>query len=851
MKISRRNFLTHLGIQIPAAIALPSVSAAQLPFKSFQLVISGISDATPPDGFLTLLQPFVKAHIPISCIISCEADSGTLRPDSALAGYLRHLIDGYPAQIEVVLKTPTLGDRPYYFQSRLATQARRTLEDALLTTPSDTLLLRSVLTVANTGTSMNYELGGVRAAGFRTVLTLPPSGIEPVDSKWDKGVLHIFGGMHFELSDSYNVIEDALRSSLRDDPRSQLALSIEGLTPENVQPAVAQMTKIASLISGFTRAGQIVPTTPSDYHVRTRPNAETVIGLRLDVPSGPSDPMGASALELTQWLRAHDFPFTVAGHNASDWNDYSLDTCLIEEQSRVDTQGRCELRSNALMDHEVNPLLPPEVMMVASPEIDLIAGVDRHATLHPPRVAFVDTLNSFRRAGSESKMLEDTVLVLDPASFRTAAQRHKTTTTIMKLSQRAGFQITDVATFADKIQPRDSIRRVYHQTQDVMQREQSALAANGQFQHDLIRSDAALAWRYFKRFTDAETGLIPSTAFLGSGEDTFHNYATLWDIGSQLLGMIAAVELKLMTLVELNHWAALIIKGIPSVTVQGLQLPSAIIHVHGTVAPDPSFNTCDVGRLLNAFHRLRNFSPALTGLIERKVAGWSLQETILNGRMQNLARDQSTDRYLSHCTNYAARGFAAFNIAANSPYALLNGLEDADALIGLLLSASNIGNIGAEPLLLEGVELGFTPETQYLADVLFSAQLEDYRMTGTMRCVSEGPIDMSPWFTYSGFDMSNFDDPWTIQVTSDDKKFERPDFLRSIEMVSVKAAYLWAATHPHSYSHDLVAYVRSRARIADVGFSPGIYMATGRAMDGYSDLNTNAVILEACARILQ
>lgn len=166
MKISRQNFLTHLGIQIPAAIALPSVSTAQFPFKSFQLVISGISDATPPDGFLTLLQSFVKAHIHINCIISCEADRDTLRPDSALAGYLQHLIDGYPAQIEVVLKTPTLGDRPYYFQNRLATQALRTLEDALLTIPSDTQLLRSVLTVANTGTSINYELGGVRALGF-------------------------------------------------------------------------------------------------------------------------------------------------------------------------------------------------------------------------------------------------------------------------------------------------------------------------------------------------------------------------------------------------------------------------------------------------------------------------------------------------------------------------------------------------------------------------------------------------------------------------------------------------------------------------------------------------------------
>ena len=849
MKINRRNLLVQLGIQLPVLIAGPAAANAQLPFKSFHLVLSDVSAATPPGGFLAILEPFMRAKIPISCIVTPETASGMIHPSSELAGYLRHLVARDPAQIEVIIQTPHLGDRPYYFQSRRATQARRAFEDALFLPQSRTALAHSVLTVANTGTTMDYQLGGVRAAGFRTALTLPQSGTKPVDSHWDQGVLHIFGGMHFGLSAPFFAIEQMLKQSIRDDPRSLLNLSINGLTSENVRPTVAHMSRIAALVSELTDTGKIVPTTPTDYHSRVMPDADTVIGLRLNVSGRPDEQKNLGALELAQWLRAHEFAFTVAGKDALDWSEFSSDTCISEETTRRDDQGRCELRDSAMPDQEVAFALPPKVMMNALPMKDRIAGVDNNATLHPPRFAFVDTQNT--PLVPAIRLLEDTVLVLDANSYSTAAQRQKTTNFISALSHRAGFQITDVTTYADKIWPRDSICRVYLQTQEVMHRERAALAEYEPLNHDLIRRDAALAWRYLKRFTNAKTGLIPSTVSLGGGDATFYNYATMWDIGSQLFGMIAAVKLELMAMEELNQWATLIIDRLPTVIVQGLRLPSAIIHVGAEEEPDQAFNTCDVGRLLNAFHSLAEFSPELKDGIAEKVASWSLQETIQNGRAHDMTAHQSSDHFLSHCSDYAARGYAAFGIAADSPYAPLNGRADADKLNALLFSASEIGIIGAEPLLLEGVELGFTPQSQYLADMLFAAQLEDNRNTGTMRCVSESPINRFPWFTYQGYDIGDIDDPWKVQVISDDKALKHPDFLRAIEVVSVKAAYLWAATHPHSYSNALVAHARSRARIADFGFSPGIFLKTGHPMEGYSDLNTNAIILEACAQIVK
>lgn len=301
---------------------------------------------------------------------------------------------------------------------------------------------------------------------------------------------------------------------------------------------------------------------------------------------------------------------------------------------------------------------------------------------------------------------------------------------------------------------------------------------------------------------------------------------------------------------ELNRWAERLIVGLPTVTLQGLRLPSSIVHVGNDEEPDRSFTTCDVGRLLSAFHRLRTFSPALKDVIENKVANWDLQETIHEGRMQDLTSRRTIDRFISHCTEYTARSYAAFGVAADSAYAQLSGTRDADAVMELLYSASAIGSIGAEPLLLEGIEMGFSPTSQYLADLLFAAQVEDNRKTGTMRCVSESPLNQAPWFTYQGYSINNFAQPWNVQVRSDDEKYTRPEFVKSIEVVSVKAAFLWAATHPHSYSNALVNYVRTRARLADFGFSSGIYLETGLAMADYSDLNTNGIILEAAAAIL-
>ncbi|MGB3280017.1 MAG: hypothetical protein WBA92_12555, partial [Pseudorhodobacter sp.] len=495
MKISRRNLLLHIGFHFPALVALPLPSLAESPFKAFQLVLSDITAETPADGLLALLEPFVNARIPVSCIISPKSEAGALRPDALLAQSLRRLIADYPAQVEIILQMPPLTDRPYYFQSRMATKARQDLQETLLPETTNLHLARSVLTAANYAKPQNYEPAGVRAAGFRTVLSLPQSGIEPVDSRWEHGVLHIFGGMYFRLDDSYAHIKEHLTESVRDDVRSLLALSLKGLTPENAEAAALRMTKIADLISELAADGKIVPSNPTEYHILASPNRDTMVGLRLDVPAPPEAPQSTAAIALIDMLKEQGVAFTLAGQHAPAWKAAGL--CPPEVLTEDDSESsHCKL-DTSLSGPQDDPLRPPRVKMVTFPDIDLIAGVDNQATLHPPRYAFVDEKSSSHQTLSEIRMLWDTVLVLDQRSYRSVAQRRKTAKLIGMLKQRTDFQISDVAFLVERIQPVESIRLVYQKTQEVMSREQPAFLSPPPFDHDLMLADAKLAWAYF------------------------------------------------------------------------------------------------------------------------------------------------------------------------------------------------------------------------------------------------------------------------------------------------------------------------------------------------------------------
>ena len=140
--------------------------------------------------------------------------------------------------------------------------------------------------------------------------------------------------------------------------------------------------------------------------------------------------------------------------------------------------------------------------------------------------------------------------------------------------------------------------------------------------------------------------------------------------------------------------------------------------------------------------------------------------------------------------------------------------------------------------------MGYSAPARTLADVLYTQQMAEFEASGNLVCVSEGPLDREPWFSYQGYKLGD-DDPWKVNIINSTARFQTAGFRRAVAMVSSKSAYLWSAMRPQAYSQLLVDYIRQNARSEDLGFASGVFTATGLATKNYSDINTNGIILEA------
>ena len=207
---------------------------------------------------------------------------------------------------------------------------------------------------------------------------------------------------------------------------------------------------------------------------------------------------------------------------------------------------------------------------------------------------------------------------------------------------------------------------------------------------------------------------------------------------------------------------------------------------------------------------------------------------------------------MSHGSHYSRNGYIAWGMPMDTAYPSLSGADTGDQYIRLLYQAAFLGHFGTEPHLLEGIEVGYSPESKYLSDVLFDSQLSWFEETGQFKCVSEVALNFSPWFSYQGLRVDRRGaGAWVISTDKQSYWYQTQDFLKKAEIISSKAAFLWAALYPHEYSSRLVELIREKARIEDLGFSVGVFNNTQEAMEGYSDLNTNGIILTAIAQKLR
>jgi hypothetical protein len=328
--------------------------------------------------------------------------------------------------------------------------------------------------------------------------------------------------------------------------------------------------------------------------------------------------------------------------------------------------------------------------------------------------------------------------------------------------------------------------------------------------------------------------------------------ATMWDLASQLHGIRVAAQLALIPRDEAVERVRLLLQHLPVNDIDGLRLPTAMFRTDDLSPVARGFDVCDLGRFLVALGALVDAGLVDQAGADAILAGWDLAATVAGGHPFSHLGGSWRDTTLSHCTPYIRHGMDRWGFVLSSPHPGLAGGTATDRDIAFLYDVAAIGIVGVEPVLLDIVELGGDRQSGLIADVLFDAQLDWFETTGQLKCASEAPLNFPPWFSYQGLRLGVLGEAaWTVRGLGGAADYDTAEFRARAELLSTKSAYLWSANRAHPWCDRLLALIRDKTRIEGLGFSVGVFTSTMQAMPGYTDLNTNGVILTAIGHVLR
>ena len=785
----RINRRTFLRLVTPPLLlpALPFPAGADTPSDAVFILIGGISATTPAHHLRAWVEPFLTTEIPFGLILDLTFDPGV-----ALTDELRQILAEAPDLVEPVLSVPGLSALPSYFQRRKASDALERM-GGLLAGAADGPP-GFPMTIATDAPFMS-DFDTLRCLGIRNVVTL--SSAQSVSSTGcaDRVVC---------LRGSQRIVVASVA-----DPGPW----IEGVF---AAPGWRQIV--------FSLAGiEDVPT--PDVQLRAR-RVSDAIGRELSSDRH----FAALPREHAQWFGEDQKRFIALriapGTTAS---------------SAAMTTLKDALKTLGIAATDISPPDP-------TPGTDLLL-VPGAGPAFDDRGFFIQGELTMSRAATllrDRNLLRDAILTIGPGDYTTAPARQATLDTLRQIRQDPGTRLVDMPTYVAATVAPDPVFDLLRETR----RDSPDRSDPGALTRDELLADARQAWTYFDRFSVAATGLCVDTADVQEGYSWLHRELTMWDLGSLISAVMAAHELGLLTDADFITRSELLVRALPVSHIGAWMLPGEVISADTGASLSADFNACDTGRLLNVLHEL-DAQPLTRGIAAEKIARWDLEGIVVDGHVHSVVNGRPVDRFGSQCAHYTARGFRARGIEVASPYEVADAASKTDRDMQLLQALIGLDPLGAEPLLLEALEMGLSAPSALLADVLFGAQRREHEQSGALVCMSEAPINREPWFTYQGLNVASSEERWTVNVTSSDPRFATPDFQREIRLVNTKAAYLWAAARPCAYSTLLARHVRDRARLDGMGFSPGVFVATGQGMPGYSDVNTNGIVLEAIAFILR
>jgi len=809
------------------------------------VAIDGIDTTTSLPHLIALLDALNARLVPVTCIVSpFDKDGKPLVPETPLAQLLLAYILSNRS-VELTTFVPNLGHQSEYFQARSVQQAAKASKWLLRAAKGVRPFAPLLQSVACNDVPSPLSPMGVRSGGYHNVLAIPLDS-KPVSSEtWLNGTVRVYGGSRIDIS-TYDSVLVAKRP---EDTQVIYYLSAQNLDGISV----ANIAELAERFTGDLVAEEIAGTYSvqalSDLQLRDSYGFKRFVGIQLVDPE-PEDSAGQQEMSrFAKMLDGLSLPHTAG----------LADNPMITERFGgywLATESHNSLRAVRFQSdgdelsvvESVRPLDAGLGVVLNSVE-DGQVGIDGNGFLHLVK-ADIQNASDINHLQKRFRRTQDIVLAVHVGAIRDHFSR----------KELAAFLIAMKSDGVTKFAPLDRMALGFVSQNPIDIRQRRTLAALPDLARpQLIREredresfldDARIAWRYFERFTHPRTGLCPATVNFSPNGGNIHKAVTMWDVGSQINGLIAVAQIGLIDQKEFRSSIAKILPQVRGRKSQGRLLPQGWIVTDRQKWGNKNFDGSDAGRLMSALDCLRRYDDSFSSRLNDITSAWDLVKVVLNGEMNSVTDGQLHSSYVSHSAHYSALAFRRWGLKVNSPYEVFDGLSIHDGQMALLEAVARIGPIGAEPLLLEALELGMSPESAHLADMLFAAQVEEFRETGNLVCASEGPLDAEPWFSYQGLQLDAKKRTWAIGTVGVEPEYRTPEFWRSHQVISCKAAFLWAAYQPHDFSERLVNYVRARARTKN-GFAASIFSRSQRVTEFYSDINTNAVILQAIAHILR
>ncbi|MDU8929825.1 DUF3131 domain-containing protein [Alisedimentitalea sp. MJ-SS2] len=826
--MKRRSFLKSAAATGLFAAGSGYPVQASPVITSTSIVLTDISADTDPVFLGAFAANLAEFGIPITCVLD-QRDAAAGKQELMRSVQALVQIGG---GVEFALNIPELSTMTPYFQSRAIFEAKKAL--AKILTPQN--LPGTIQTVLCHETEAPTNPAGVRAAGVFSVVVLPKSE-RPVRSEaWQDASVRFSGG--YRISPRKEFVFD--RDMVGSENKLIYFVSARDVSAASEGQLLGWSTRLGQALAQREAAGQLALMPLPDMRLRDNFVNERLVSVLIDLPETPTDAERRAVSDLSERLAQTGIPVTTKHAGTHFWSSMQDG---VETLSPITTTCKPGHPVGLSARTEIKPGFGLQLVS----DDPHLSGVEGCGFLK----LSVTEVRSDTAAGELSERIaqkRDKVILIRTDQISTPVARRRIQVALSDLRHDAVTRYVGLHDMVAQMHSNGPVETRHRLTRAAIAGSAAKAAAKpAQNLHPQLLEDAKHAWSFIEKYTNRTTGLCPATVNQGAG-GSIHEAVTMWDVGSNINAIAAAAELGLIDKKQAIKRMKRILPNITGRRTENRLLPQGWIRTDRFHWGDWTFDGCDAGRLLSALDVFRR-RVGLEKELEKQVAAWEFDKVITNRELHSFKERKLITTYNSHCAHYLALAFRRWGYDIVSPYETFTGGSPADGEVALLETVAAIGPLGAEPLLLEAIELGMSPESSYLADVLYYAQEEEYHDTGRLVCVSETPIDQKPWFIYQGLQLGAGPRAWRLDTVGHEPQYLTAEAADKLLSFSTKAAYLWAAYKPGALSEKLLARARATAR-NKTGFASSINLKANKTSTNYTDLNTNSVILQAVAHSL-